>query len=220
MRLITKLAILFYGVMILTLACFLGLFVLHLISLADVIFLAETVYNDHQLRMIAGCGALLIFLINWFFIEAISGKEQREKNIAFDNPVGRVTVSLIAMEDMARRICLKFSEVKDVRAVRIKATKRGLDVRLNLALCSDVKIPMVTANLQEIIKHKIIETMWVKAQEPFVIGATTGGIEEKVTVRIDVTRIVGSDKRLSDSESTLKSVSNLQPTVPFQGYRA
>ncbi len=220
MRLITRFAIVFYSILILSLACFWSLFVMHVISLNNVIFLCQAIYNDHELRIITGIGACLILLINWFFIEAITGKEMREKNVAFDNPVGRVTVSLIAMEDLVRRISLKFIEVKEVRSVRIKATKRGLDVRLNIALSSDVKIPTVTANLQDVIKHKIIETMWVKPDEPFVIPSVSG-IEDKVIVRIDVTRIVGGDKKMSEGEHNLKSAAgNLQPPVPFQGYRA
>lgn len=217
MRLITKLAILFYTALIAITTCLVALFVLHLITLESVVLIAKTVYFDDQLRAISGCVAMLVFFMNWFFIEAISGKEVREKNIAFDNPIGRVTVSLIAMEDLVRRICLKFSEVKDVRSVRMKVNKRGLDIRLNLALYSDVKIPKVTSDLQEIVKHKVIETIWVKPDEPFVIPAISG-IEDKVTVRVYVTKIVGDDLRTRDKGKI--SVEDFDPTVPFQGYRA
>lgn len=218
MRLITKLAILFYTILIVISTCFIGLFVLHLITLENVVLFAKTIYFDEQLRLISGCVAFLVFCTNWFFIEAIVSKETREKNIAFDNPIGRVTISLIAMEDLVRRICMKFVEVKDVRSVRIKANKRGLDVRLNLALSSEVKIPTVTADLQEIIKHKIIETIWVKPNEPFVIPAVSGG-EEKVTVRVYVTKIVGDDFKTRDKGGKI-SVEDVHSTVPFQGYRA
>jgi len=219
MRVITKLAIVFYTFLVLIAAFLVESFVLHRVSFSDVTLWARIIYDDPQMRVICGASALLVFFINWFFIEVLVNKEQREKNIAFDNPLGRVTVSLIAMEDLVQRICFKFSEVKDVRSVRIKSTKRGMDVRLNLALSSEVNIPQVTANLQEIIKHKIIETMWVKPSEPFVIPSIPGS-EDKVTVRINVTKIVAEKKSGEKERIGKSSVGDIDAGVPFQGYRA
>ncbi len=206
MRLVTQLALLFYTVLILSLVCFSIGLVLHLIPVESVSLIAQIVYDDKQLRLIVGLIAVLVVFINILFNRAIEGKEFREKNIAFDNPAGRVTVSLTAMEDLIRRVICRMSEVKDVRAARITAGKRGLEVRVNLALHSDVSIPEATAHLQENVKRKILDTI---------------GLEETVVVRVDVTKISGEDTRNRNKDKNTKSVVGaLESTLPFQGYRA
>ncbi len=206
MRLITQLALLFYTVVILFLVCFSIGLAMHLIPLQYVTLIAQVIYDDQQLRLIVGLIAVLIFFMNILFNRAIAGKEFREKNIAFDNPAGRVTVSLSAMEDLIRRVICRMSEVKDVRAARITAGKRGLEVRVNLALHSDVSIPETAAQLQETVKRKILDTI---------------GLEETVVVRVDITKISGEDSRTRNKDKNGKSiVGALEASVPFQGYRA
>ncbi len=206
MKLITQLALLFYTVVILFLVCFSIGLAFQLISVQDVSLLAQVIYDDRQLRVILGLTAVLVFLMNILFNRAISGKEFRETNIAFDNPAGRVTVSLSAMEDLIRKVIGRMSEIKDVRAARIRAGKRGLEVSLNLALHSDVSIPETTAQLQEAVKKKILDTI---------------GLEETVTVHVDVTKISGEDNKHRNKDKNIKSVAgSLESSVPFQGYRA
>jgi uncharacterized alkaline shock family protein YloU len=207
MRLITKIALLFYSVVILFLVAFAIGLAVHVIPVRDVTLIAQVIYEDQQLRVIAGLIAVLIFFMNILFNRAIAGKEFREKNIAFDNPAGRVTVSLTAMEDLIRQVICRMKEVKDVRGVRIKASKRGLEARVNLALYSEVSIPEITAQLQEITKRKILDTI---------------GLEETVVVRVDITKIALEEKKNSrNGDKKIKSVVDDFPaTVPFQGYRA
>ncbi len=206
MRLVTKIALLFYSVVIFFLVAFSMGLALHLIPVQDVTLIAQVVYEDQQLRIVVGLIAILVFLMNILFNRAIAGKEFREKNIAFDNPTGRVTVSLTAMEDLIRRVICRMNEVKDVRGVRIKASKRGLEARVNLALNSDVSIPEATAQLQEIVKKKILDTV---------------GLEETVVVRVDITKIALEDKKSRSGDKNIKStVDEFPPAVPFQGYRA
>ncbi len=206
MRLMTQLALLFYTVVIVLLVGFAVGLALHLIPVQYVTLIAQVVYDDRQLRLIVGLIAVLVFFMNILFNRAITGKELREKNIAFDNPAGRVTVSLSAMEDLIRRIICRMSEVKDVRAAQIIAGKRGLVVRVNLALHSDVSIPETTAQLQEMVKRKILDTI---------------GLEETVIVHVDVTKISAEDSHARNKDKNPKSVVGvLESTVPFQGYRA
>lgn len=206
MRLMTQLALLFYTVVIVLLVGFAVGLALHVIPVQYVTLIAQVVYDDQQLRLIVGLIAVLVFFMNILFNRAITGKELREKNIAFDNPAGRVTVSLSAMEDLIRRIICRMSEVKDVRAAQIIAGKRGLQVRVNLALHSDVSIPETTAQLQEMVKRKILDTI---------------GLEETVIVHVDVTKISAEDSHTRNKDKNPKSVVGvLESTVPFQGYRA
>ena len=161
MKLLTHLAVLFYVTIILFVGCFMLLFVLNLLDFSYLVNVLRIAYTDHNLRIILGIVALVLLLKNFIYAQAISDRKQREKTIAFDNPSGRVTVSLMAMEDLV---------------------KRGLDVSTQLTLKSDVNIPDVTANLQEAIRRKIQDTIGL--EEPVnvrmhVMKITTDDIKTK-----------------------------------------
>ncbi|OGX25920.1 MAG: hypothetical protein A2787_08325 [Omnitrophica WOR_2 bacterium RIFCSPHIGHO2_01_FULL_48_9] len=199
MKLLTHLAVLFYVTIILFVGCFMLLFVLNLLDFSYLVNVLRIAYTDHNLRIILGIVALVLLLKNFIYAQAISDRKQREKTIAFDNPSGRVTVSLMAMEDLVRRVVLRSPEVKEIKT-NIIATKRGLDVSTQLTLKSDVNIPDVTANLQEAIRRKIQDTI---------------GLEEPVNVRMHVMKITTDDIKTKSFEKTTP-----ERSMPFQGYRA
>ncbi len=199
MKLLTHLAVLFYVTIILFLGCFLLLFAFNAIDFPYLVKILKVSYTDHNLRIILGILGVVILVKNFIYAQAISDRKQREKTIAFDNPSGRVTVSLMAMEDLVRRVTLRSPEVKDIKT-NIIATKRGLDVSARLTLQSDVNIPDITSNLQETIKRKIQDTI---------------GLEEPVNVRIHVMKIAVDDLKAKISEKK-----TAERSMPFQGYRA
>ena len=86
----------------------------------------------------------------------------------------------------------------------IAAGRKGLDISSRLVLNTDVNIPEMTSNLQELVKRKIQDTI---------------GIEEAVVVQVHVTKIVaegGKSRRMKEKEKD----SLPDASVPFQGYRA
>ena len=182
-------------------------FVLHLIGFQDVQDVLYVIYHEKNLRMIGGAVAALLLIKNHFYARAISGAHQKEKTIAFDNPSGRVSVSLAALEDLIRRVVARIPEVKEVRPL-IVATGRGLEISARLVLNTEANIPEITARLQELIKRKVQDTI---------------GIEEDVIVKIDVIKIIPEDRSSKrNNKNNTKDNNNIDepPTVPFQGYRA
>ena len=199
MKLLTHLAVLFYVTIILFLGCFILLFVLNAVDFPYLVKVLKVAYTDRNLRIILGGIALIMLVKNFVYAQAISDRKQREKTIAFDNPSGRVTVSLMAMEDLVRRVALRSPEVKDIKT-NIIANKRGLDVSARLTLKSDVNIPDITSQLQETIKRKIQDTI---------------GLEEPVNVRMHVMKIAVDDLKTKSFEKAAP-----ERSMPFQGYRA
>lgn len=203
MKLMVRFAFLFYFITALFLGVSLGLFVLNLVPFSDVADLLFVIYYDPQLRIIFGIIALALLMKNYIFAKVIFGTQQKGKIIAFDNPAGRVSVSLTAMEDLIRRVIARVPEVKEVKSA-ITAGKKGLEVESRLILNADVNIPEMTSKLQDIVKRKIQNTI---------------GIEEEVIVRIHVVKIIPDNKarrRKIDNDDDAESETN----VPFQGYRA
>lgn len=204
MRFFTRVAILFYVVTISTVGALTILlaFTIDRILIEQIVYVLQLIQSEFQIKVLVGLSGLLFILLSLVFARIISGVRQKERTIAFDNPNGRVTISLMAIEDMVKRLILRESDVKEARP-NIIATKKGLDIEARLILNADVNIPDVTARLQDVIKDKIQDMI---------------GIEETVTVRIHVMKI--STDEIKPKRSKSEYSEKPEPTIPFQGYRA
>jgi len=202
MNLKTRLAVLFYEVVILLFICFVSLFILHFIPFEVVQDILTVIYYEPKMRLLFGLISLLLLIKTHLMAQTIIGVQERGKNIAFDNPVGRVSVSLMAIEDLIRRVVGQLPEVKDAR-VSIVAGKKGLHVQTRLVLNGDINIPEMTSRIQKAIQHRIQDMI---------------GLEETVAVEVAVVKIVPSadkSKRKKFDEPMEKDSS-----LPFEGYRA
>jgi uncharacterized alkaline shock family protein YloU len=144
-----------------------------------------------------------MLLLNYVFYRAFTVNIRKEKTIAFDNPAGRVSVSLWAIEDLVKRVVGRIPEIREVRS-KISASKKGLLIKIKLILRAEESIPEVTSRVQELVKRKVQDTI---------------GIEEPMEIAIFVGKILsdqGKDKFAQKEESKKGSDQN----IPFQGYRA
>ena len=203
MWLLTRVAVFFYLVIILSVGLLCILFAMHQLRLEEVVDVLSRVYHDEQLSMIVGCVVAAIMFMSVFWANLIYARRHKERTIAFDNPSGPVSVSLNAMEDLIRRIAQRVVEIKEIRPT-ITATKKGLDVEIRLILKTDVNIPEMTARLQEMVRSKIQDVI---------------GLEGKIHIRIHVIKIIVDDKMRRDKGKGEIDV-DPTPTVPFRGYRA
>lgn len=202
MRFRVRLAIFCYLVLVATMGLELLLLALNAFALNGITHWLTFVYEDLQSRWILGGIGTLILILNYLFLRTIVGDQARGKTIAFDNPGGRVTVSLNAMEDLIRRLVSREPDVKEVRAT-INARKKRLEADVRVVLNSDINIPDLTQRLQEMIRGKIQDTI---------------GLEETVVIRMHVVKIVSDYKGKSDKNKDDK-YSRGEETLPFQGYR-
>ena len=195
--------ILFY-----TLICaFLGAvalaFAFHLITFEQIYNILVFLYTDWQSRLITGAAGVLFVLLSLAAVPTVTGKIQREKTIAFVNPNGQVTITLSAVEDLVKRLAFQLREIKDARAV-VKASKKGIDIRMRVVLRAETSVPGFTAKLQDLIADKI--------QEVF-------GIDEPITVRIHVAKIVTNEERTKKKEEGRSGPQQEEIGVPYQGIK-
>ena len=195
----TALSILFYTIIFAFLGAIAIAFAFHLIDLTEIIQKLEFAYGDLRMRLITGVSGFILILLSFSAAQVITGKIQREKTIAFSNPNGQVTITLSAVEDLIKRLSQQLTELKDAKA-DVKATKKGIDIRMRVVLRSETNIPDFTARLQDLISSKI--------QDVF-------GIDEPINVRIHVAKIVVSEeKSKKKQEKTNEDIS-----VPYQGIK-
>ena len=201
MRFIRRLAVYFYVLTISLISGVAILFVTRTIPIEDINYYLQIAYTSDDVRLVIGLAASALILISFILERIIADYQQKERTIAFDNPAGRVLISLYAVEDLVRRVLYKIPEIKDVKP-KIVATKRGIEISVRLILKADVNIPDLTLKLQELIKNKIQEIL---------------GVDETVIVRIHVVKIVGEETRPKRKEDAQEKTETAP--IPFQGYR-
>ena len=152
---------------------------------------------DGHASMISAVVVAATMLIGLAFARIIYGRQEQERIIHFDNPLGRVSISLSALEDLIRRLVVHTPQVKEIRP-EIAAGKKGLNIHIRLVLRSDANIPEMTADLQDIIKRKVQDLI---------------GSEEQVHIRVHVIKIVSDGVKERD-------VDEVVGPLPFRGYRA
>jgi uncharacterized alkaline shock family protein YloU len=200
MWLLTRIALLFYIFIIWTTGIFVMLFVSHVFDLQTIQRLLMMVYFDNQSGAVAGICAGGIMFMSFLLARLIYGSHQMERTIAFENPTGRVTVSLTALEDLIKRLIVHMPEVKEIRPYMI-VTKKGLEVDIKLVLRYEVNIPDLTARFQDLVRRKIEEAV---------------GMEGKINIRVHVTKI-----SLEDIKSKKKDEFQVPAAqAPFHGYRS
>ncbi len=202
MNFFIRLAIFFY-VFVITLVGVTALLVLaHAVDFNQYLSLLKFIYVDGKAGMLTAVVIAAIMLTSLVLARIIFGRQQQERLIHFENPLGRVTISLAAIEDLIRRVVVHTPQIKEIRPT-IASTKNGLDVDMRLVLRSDVNIPEMTAELQSIIKRKIQD----------VIGA-----DEQVNISVHVVKIATDALRKgrSNDEDDAPGLGS----VPFHGYRA
>lgn len=204
MNFFKRIAVLFYVTMVLFLGSFAFLFVLHYIDVRSVHQLLAMIYYDETLRIIFAISAGVLLLLNYVFYQAFTVSSHKGGTIAFDNPSGRVNISLVAIEDLIKRVIIQTPEVREVKS-KISVSKKGLQIKTTLILRAEGSIPEVTSRVQELIKKKVQEAI---------------GLDEPIDVSIFVGKILtdqGREKRQAKKE---KEPKDPEQNVPFQGYRA
>ena len=198
MRLFTVLGILFYAIVLILIG--IGLIVFSFNLLTPELINTLLVYSlEHMnVRLAIGLSGALLILISFSFAQLILGRMEREKTIAFTTPSGQVTIALSAIEDLIRQFAQIMPEIRDLKPDVI-ATKRGLNVNLKVSLRSEANLPELTGRLQEITKAKIQEVL---------------GIEEQITIKIHISKIVSREDRDKDRKHKIKD----EPTIPFGGF--
>ncbi|MFT5170130.1 MAG: putative alkaline shock family protein YloU, partial [Candidatus Omnitrophota bacterium] len=178
-------------------------------SISSLTYLA---YNDENSRIAFAILAGVVFIMNYLFYSLFTINVHRDKTIAFDNPEGRVSVSLAALEDLVKRTIHSVEEIKDGKS-NIVASKKGLHVKIRLSIRSDVSIPEMSSQVQELVKDKIQDTI---------------GIDEKVDIAVYISKIIAeSTLKTRKKEGVVKKSKedknkgeDQEPQVPFQGYLA
>ncbi len=121
----------------------------------------------------------IMWIVNW--IDFV----YRTKSVSFDNPGGKVKISLKAIEDYITSTISK--QIEGIKAIKVKAlvTSKGLETKINLKLISRLNIPETCNNIQELTKSYLQDTI---------------GIERISNIEIYVSNIIGEFENKEENE--------------------
>lgn len=194
MRVVSNLTIIFYSIFFFLIGVVLLSMALNLVPRDLAAYTIDFLYTNHNMRLITGLTGALLITVTLLVLQIIVGRMRMERTIAFDNPDGRVTISLSAIEDFIKRLTKQLPEIKELKPSVI-ATKKGIDITARLVLFSDTNIPEVTEKIQNIIKGRILDIL---------------GIEEAISVGVHIAKIV---QREEPREARTKE----KEPAPFRG---
>ena len=178
MRIFSGFTMFFYTLVFLAIGCALIVLSLNVISVDDITRAVEYVYNTMNVQWMLGLIGLLVIIYSMVAVQVTLGALQREKTIAFENPSGRVTISLSAIEDFIKRTASHIPEVKELRP-NVIASKKGINIVNRVVIYSDANIPEITEKIQSILKNRIQEML---------------GIEEPINIKMHIAKIVSREK--------------------------
>ena len=201
MRFFTICGLIFNTLFYILFAGILFYFAVHWIPPAMVSDIAAQIQGYPNSGAILMLVSLLIVLINYTFTQSVMGKIHREKYIAFNTSSGQVSIALVAVEDLIKRLAIQVPQVKNLRPdVRVRR-RGGIAVYLRIDLKCETNIVDLTERLQELVKSKIQDML--------------RGIDEPIIVKIHVAKIVCDDEK--DRKKT-DNEQKEQPAIPFYGY--
>lgn len=194
MRILNGLTLFFYTIVFIAVGCLFVGVSLNLVSQDAVLEMIITLYASQNARLTLGITGILLILISAMVVQLATGKFQRERTIAFENPDGQVTISLTAIEDFIKRAIKQMPEVKELRP-SARASKKGILIINRVTLFSDINIPEVTEKIQNIVKMRVQDML---------------GVEEPINIRVHVVKI-------AHKEESVKEVKKDDKTSQFRG---
>jgi len=197
MNILNRITMLFFLVIFVAIGLFLLLVSVKYIQSEPLLNALDYIYASMNLRMgVAIVGGLLI-LISIAAYQFTVARIERQKNIAFNNPDGQVTISLSAIEEFIKRIGSSLPEIKELKSDCI-ATKKGIDISTRVIFWSDANIPEATEKIQGLIRTRIQEML---------------GIDEPIIVKVHVTKIAARQ----ETKQPKKEKDKEDLRMPFSG---
>ncbi|MDD5072967.1 MAG: alkaline shock response membrane anchor protein AmaP [Candidatus Omnitrophica bacterium] len=199
MKILNRLTMMFFLIVFITIGLFLIAVSIRSVESEPIMNALDSINASTTLRIGVGAVGFLLIVISWASYQFTVARIQRQKNIAFNNPDGQVSISLSAIEEFIRKIGSSLPEVKEMKSDCI-ATKKGIDISTKVIFWADANIPESTEKIQGLVKAKIQEML---------------GIDEPIIIKIHVTKIA---TRPDAKPAAKKGKDKDDVSIPFGGF--
>ncbi len=134
----------------------------------------QRVYNSPQGRLAAMIIGIFFILLSLVLIFISSKAGADDKFITFDNPIGKVKISLSAIEDFIRKIALQVSGIHEIKP-RAIARKNKIIIENRVVIWGSENLLTISKKAQEEIESYLQEIL---------------GGEEKVEINMHIVKVL------------------------------
>lgn len=159
----------------LTIGSLLIIMALHIASAEHMILAVRKVYSGFWNGSQTFILGFLFICVGLAFARILIKRMRQDDALVYQSQMGRITVSLLAIEDIAKKAVKKFLVVKDCK-VKTDLGDSKLDILLRLTLWTSHNIPDIVREVQEEVKHKLLRIL--SLEYPFEIKAEVVKVEE------------------------------------------
>lgn len=160
---------------------------------AIALYLSE-IPADFPLKWISFLTGFLLVLICLRYLQTSIRRQRRNKSITFESNQGKVSITLVAIEDMLKKMLEEKTEVSKIKP-RVLLKKKGIEVYARGVLTTEVNLVEFTGEIQEQVKEKV---------------HTLLGEDKQVQVNLEIRKIALNKKDLAVEEK--------EPEIPFRNY--
>lgn len=156
-RIVDKLLLFLYSIMIGAISIFIACIGFKWISRGDLIELIDGLNTTPSIQItLIVIGLLLLLISIRFFIVSLHRGTASAPSIDQRTDYGDIRISIETIENLALKAASKQRGVKDLRA-RIRATDSGLDIVIRAVVDGESSIPALTEDIQRSVKEHIEE---------------------------------------------------------------
>lgn len=149
---------------------------------------------DFPLRWVTVLIGLLLILLCLRYIQASFRRARKNKSITFVSEQGKVSITLVAIEDMLKKMLEEKTEVSRIKP-KVILRKKGIEVAACGVLTTEVNLVEFTKEIQEQIREKVHNLL---------------GEDKQVQVNLEIRKIALSKKDLTSVDK--------EPEIPFRNY--
>jgi uncharacterized alkaline shock family protein YloU len=136
---------------------------------------------------------LIIILLCLRYIQKMILNSRQNKNISFESREGKVKITLVAIEDLLKKMIEQRDEISHIK-VKVRLKKKMIAVQIKGYLNYEVNLVDLTKEIQEKVKERI---------------AVLLGEDKKVVIDLQIRKItVSGDKDKTE-----------EPEIPFRHYQ-
>ncbi|MCF7916673.1 MAG: alkaline shock response membrane anchor protein AmaP [Candidatus Omnitrophica bacterium] len=155
-------------------------------------YLNQNIFNTLSSNITLTLIGLLIVLMCIRYIQRMVSSSRQNKNISFESKQGKVNITLLAIEEMLKKMLEEKDEISHIK-VKVRLKKKTIVVETKGYLNYEVNLVNFTKDIQEIVKEKLQVLL---------------GQDKKVEVNLQIRKITVSEKEENTDD----------PEVPFRHY--
>ncbi len=177
-----------------------GVFLLGLsfeqINLRDLAFYLDQLFlADPLTKILFGFIGATIILFALRYLQAMSIRSKKDRSITFESSEGNVSITLVAIEEMLKRMLEKRKEISNIKP-KVVLKKKIIEVNTKGVLTTEVNLIEFTKEIQIIISKKMHSLL---------------GDDKDVKVNLIIKKVIIGNKCDITTDAD-------EPNIPFREY--